>query len=46
MSALPLKADIVQHPCDVQLRAKADIEAAFGYYCWWGGLLKLVERHP
>jgi hypothetical protein len=25
---------------------EADIEAAFGYYCWWARVLKFVEHHP
>ncbi|MGA8699330.1 MAG: hypothetical protein WB689_36995, partial [Xanthobacteraceae bacterium] len=31
---------------DVCFVAKADIQAAFGYYCWWARVLKLVEHHP
>jgi hypothetical protein len=26
--------------------SKADIQAAFGYYCWWARVLKFVEHHP
>jgi len=25
---------------------KADIQAAFGYYCCWARVLKFVEHHP
>ena len=25
---------------------KADIQAAFRYYCWWARVLKFVEHHP
>src|SRR5215472_2998580 len=35
MSALPPKADIRRHQSDVRFVPKADIQAAFGYYCWW-----------
>jgi hypothetical protein len=31
---------------DVRFVPKADIQAAFGYYCWWARVLKFVEHHP
>jgi hypothetical protein len=46
MSALPPKADIRQSGLDVRFVPKADILAAFGYYCWWARVLKFVEHHP
>jgi hypothetical protein len=46
MSALPPKADIGQRDSDVRFVPKADIQAAFGYYCWWATVLKFVEHHP
>src|SRR6516164_6180461 len=46
MSALPPKADIDRVCRDVRLVPKADIQAAFGYYCWWARVLKFVEHHP
>ena len=46
MSALPPKADIALHRSECPLCAKADIQAAFGYYCWWARVLKFVEHHP
>ena len=46
MSALPPKADMDQHGFDVRYVPKADIQAAFGYYCWWARVLKFVEHHP
>src|SRR6516225_7634231 len=46
MSALPPKADIDRVCRDVRLVPKADIKAAFGYYCWWARVLKFVEHHP
>jgi hypothetical protein len=46
MSALPPKADMVQHDRDVCFVPKADIQAAIGYYCWWARVLKFVEHHP
>src|SRR5215472_14955502 len=30
----------------VRFGSKADIQAAFGYYCWWARVLKFVEHHP
>src|SRR6516162_5092429 len=35
MSALPPKADIAESGWHVCFVPKADIQAAFGYYCWW-----------
>jgi hypothetical protein len=46
MSALPPKADIAEHHRDVRFVPEADIQAAFGYYCWWARVLKFVEHHP
>jgi hypothetical protein len=46
MSALPPKADIAGHLRHVRFVPKADIQAAFGYYCWWARVLKFVEHHP
>ena len=46
MSAFPPKADITDRDLDVRFGPKADIQAAFGYYCWWAGVLELVEHHP
>jgi hypothetical protein len=46
MSALPPKADIARRQLDVRFVPKADIQAAFGYYCWWARVLKFVEHHP
>jgi hypothetical protein len=46
MSALPPKADFRQRSSDVRFVPKADIQAAFGYYCWWARVLKFVEHHP
>ena len=46
MSALPPKADIHPRDQDVCFGPKADIQAAFGYYCWWARVLKFVEHHP
>ena len=31
---------------DVRFVPKADIQAAFGYYCWWARVLKFVKHHP
>jgi hypothetical protein len=31
---------------DVRFGSKADMQAAFGYYCWWARVLKFVEHHP
>ena len=42
MSALQLLADINGRNLDVRFVPTADIQAAFGYYCWW----KFVEHHP
>jgi hypothetical protein len=46
MSALPPKADMDQHGRNVRFAPKADIQAAFGYYCWWARVLKFAEHHP
>jgi hypothetical protein len=46
MSAYPSKADIRERGRHARLVPKADIQAAFGYYSWWAGVLKLVEHHP
>jgi hypothetical protein len=46
MSALPPKADIDGRCFDVRFVPKADIQAAFGYYCRWARVLKFVEHHP
>jgi hypothetical protein len=46
MSALPPKADIGTQSWNVRFVPKADIQAAFGYYCWWARVLKFVEHHP
>ena len=46
MSALPPKADIGTQSWNVRFVPIADIQAAFGYYCWWARVLKFVERHP
>jgi len=46
MSALPPKPDMDQQGYDVRFVQKADIQAAFGYYCWWARVLKFVEHHP
>ena len=29
-----------------RLVPRADIQAAFEYYCWWVRVLKFVEHHP
>ena len=46
MSALPPKANMDQQGWDVCFVPKADIQAAFGYYCWWARVLKFVEHLP
>ena len=46
MSALPPKADIDPQAANVRFVPKADIRAAFGYYCRWARVLKFVEHHP
>jgi len=35
-----------QQGYDVRFVPKADIQGAFGYYCWWARVLKFVEHHP
>jgi len=46
MSALPPKADIGTQSWNVRFVPIAEIQAAFGYYCWWARVLKFVEHHP
>jgi hypothetical protein len=47
MSAIHPKADMAERNDDVRFVPKADIQAAFGYYCcWWARVLKFVEHHP
>jgi hypothetical protein len=45
MSALPPEADIAENDWHVRFVPKADIQAAFGYYCW-ARVLKFVKHHP
>jgi hypothetical protein len=37
---------LLQTGRDVRFVPEADIQAAFGYYCWWARVLKFVEHHP
>jgi hypothetical protein len=46
MSALGQKQTLHSEIAMSALPPKADIQAAFGYYCWWARVLKFVEHHP
>ena len=46
VSALPPKAAADVTDPRVRFGPKADIQAAFRYYCWWARVLKFVEHQP
>jgi hypothetical protein len=46
MSAIPPKADTVQHNRDVRFVPKADIQGRFWILLIVGKVLKFVQHHP
>ena len=46
IEACPIKQTLRSRHRDVRFVPKADIQVAFGYYCWWARVLKFMEHHP